>query len=236
MYRCFMFLLMLLPTTIGIGIEQGYAQVMEGVVLNRESFEPVAGVTVINKNTGGLVFTDVNGRFMINAQGGDTIAYRHTSYIQVQQTVQFSLNNDPKTILMQPLVIKLNETTFRGLSKFQQDSVNIHEEYGHDLTKTIVAAPEGGGGYIGWLADKLTGNSKKPKEFRRLLLEDEKSKFIATRYTPSLVSVLTGYKDPDSIAIFINTYPMDYDFARQATDLEMKAWIRDNYKGYIKGK
>jgi hypothetical protein len=31
----------------------------------------------------------------------------------------------------------------------------------------------------------------------------------------------------------MNTYPMDYEFARTATDLELKMWIRHNYKDYL---
>jgi hypothetical protein len=29
-------------------------------------------------------------------------------------------------------------------------------------------------------------------------------------------------------------YPMAYDFARTATDLELKMWIRDNYREWLK--
>jgi len=34
----------------------------------------------------------------------------------------------------------------------------------------------------------------------------------------------------------MNTYPMEYDFARRGTDLEMKMWIRDNYKAYMRSQ
>jgi hypothetical protein len=41
---------------------------------------------------------------------------------------------------------------------------------------------------------------------------------------------LTG----DSIGYFMYAYPMPYDFVHTATSLEMKMWIRYNYKQWIK--
>jgi hypothetical protein len=57
-------------------------------------------------------------------------------------------------------------------------------------------------------------------------------KFIDTRYTPELVTKLTGYTG-DTMILFMNTYPMDYSFARAASDLELKMWIRNNYKEHM---
>jgi hypothetical protein len=56
-------------------------------------------------------------------------------------------------------------------------------------------------------------------------------KYVDTRYTASLVNKLTGLSG-DTLATFMNTYPMEYEYARHATDLELKAWVRDNYKDY----
>jgi len=41
---------------------------------------------------------------------------------------------------------------------------------------------------------------------------------------------LTG----DSIHLFMQQYPIDYEFARSATDLEIKMWVRNNYKQWLK--
>ena len=86
---------------------------------------------------------------------------------------------------------------------------------------------------MGWVADKITGNSKKPKEFRKQFAKDDQNLFIDSRYTPELVTLITALSDTDSISAFIYTCPMAYDFARAASDLEIKAWIRENYKQYI---
>jgi len=36
------------------------------------------------------------------------------------------------------------------------------------------------------------------------------------------------------MAEFMNQYPMDYDYARAASDLEIKMWIKYNYQDYLK--
>ena len=72
-------------------------------------------------------------------------------------------------------------------------------------------------------------------EFQKTFAEEEVNKFIDTRYTTSLVAKLTGLTG-DSVAHFMYDYPMPYDYARNATDLELKMWIRSSYKEWIKRK
>ncbi len=80
--------------------------------------------------------------------------------------------------------------------------------------------------------------SKKHKDLRKFqaqVLNMEEQKFIDTRYTPELVSSLI--KQPvDSVIIFMNSYPMEYDFARAASDLEIKMWIKYNYQEFTNSK
>ena len=149
----------------------------------------------------------------------------------------FTLGSKHQAILMHPLVYKLKEATVVGQTKYQQDSAERHEMFHHELTKTLVPKPKYLGlacaGCIGWIADKITGNSKKPKRFRKHFAAEDEAMFIDTRYNTELVTGLTGIKDPDSAAAFIYKYPMEYAFARSASDLEIKAWIRNNYRDYL---
>ena len=212
-------------------------QVTEGVVLDKESLNPVYGVNIINTNTGQITNTDTAGHFSIPTKGGDTLLLRHTAYMTTEEVVVFSLSEQYKTILMLPLVHKLNETTIIGLTKYQKDSATRHEFYNHELTRQIVPpAPKftglGCAGCFGWIADKITGNSKKPKRFRKQFASEDEMKFIDSRYTMQLVMQLTNLSDTSTVASFMNYYPMEYAFARTAGDLEMKAWIRNNFKEY----
>lgn len=213
------------------------AQTLEGTVYDKESNKPVSGVSVINKHTGSVTFSSAYGHYNIAAQPGDTIAFRHAAYSPEQEVMSVASTTRSRSLFMSPRVYTLKETTVSSRTKYQQDSASRHELYAHELNKTIVPKPKytglGCAGCIGWLVDKITGNSKKPKEFRNQFAADDQSRFIDSRYTPELVARLTGISEPDSLAAFINRYPMAYDFARSASELELKAWIREQYKQFL---
>jgi len=79
------------------------------------------------------------------------------------------------------------------------------------------------------IAEKFSKKSKRAFQFQKDFYRLESEKFIDTRYTPDLVNELTGATG-DSIGHFMYAYPMPYDFARTASDLEIKMWIRTSYK------
>ena len=215
---------------------QSLAQGLDGMVMDKDNKTSIAGVTVLNKRTGAVVFSDGQGNFSIEAHQGDTITFRHTAFQPASEVVPFTLGVKFVTVNMQARIYKLNEATITSRTKYQQDSIEMQKVYGHELAKPPVPAPKYTGlgvtGLFGWAADKLTGNSKKPKRFKKQFAQDEQSKFIDSRYTPELVGTLTKMTDPDSIGAFMGAYPMPYDFARATTDLEMKGWIRNNFKEY----
>ena len=225
-------------TIILLFIQYGaIAQVLEGMILDKDRKNAVSGVTIVNKHSGLVAFADTGGYYSLSATAGDTLIFSHTAYQSVIEIMTFTIGNKYKTILMQQEEYQLKEATVSGMTKYQQDSASRHILYDRELNKVLVPKPKfvglGCAGCFGWLADKITGNSKKPKRFRKQFAADDESRFIDSRYTPELITLLTGIKDIDSIAAFINKYPMEYEFARAASDLEIKAWIRNNYKQYL---
>ncbi len=213
------------------------AQQMEGLVLDSDSKEPIQGVTIINKHASTLVLSDVTGYYTIQVSTGDTLVFSHTSYKTFTELVPFAIGKRYKTILMKQKLYKLKETTVTGLTPYQEDSIKNREEFKQPLRQKPgeVNMYYGFGvvseGLISNLVGNLTGYNQRQKKFKRSFNESERSKFIDTRYTPALVEQLTGLHD-DGIGHFMNAYPMPYDFARAATDLEIKMWIRNNYKAY----
>ena len=211
-------------------------QTIYGVVVDYASRQPVKEVSVTNRRTGAVVATDGQGLYVIDATDNDELVFRHVSYRTFYKTLIHG-DNSYKKVILEPVSYKLKEATVTR-TKYQQDSIARHEMYGHELNRQLVPKPKftglGCAGCIGWLADKITGNSKEAKQFRNRFASEDEMKFIDSRYTPELVTAMTGIKDADSIVAFINTYPMDYGFARTASGLELKAWVRNNYKEYVK--
>jgi hypothetical protein len=225
------FILILLCYCLG-----AHAQIQEGLLLDRESLNPIPGVTVVNTRTSATMVSDSDGHYEIRANSGDTILFRHMSYLLYEDVMIYTMDTRHKTILMQPFMHTLAATVIKGYTQYQLDSIANRDTYDHELHKTIAPTPKytglGCSGCFGWLADKITGNSKEDKRFRKEFNAEEQTAYTDSRYTPELVATLTPLKNPDSIAAFIYHYPMDNDFARNATDLELKSWIRRNYKQY----
>ena len=213
-----------------------FAQLLEGTTIDTDHKTAISGISVYNTHSGNAVYSDSNGRFAIGAATGDTLLFRHTAYQTLTYVMPYAMGNTYKTILMASIAYQLKEATINGRTKYQQDSAALHALYSPELNKVLVPTPHytgfGCSGCFGWLADKITGNSKKPKRFKKQFAADDQARFIDSRYNPELVTALTGIQDVDSIAAFMKKYPLEYDFARSASDLEIKAWIRSNYRDY----
>lgn len=142
---------------------------------------------------------------------------------------------------------ELNEVLVRPkYHQFQIDSaertVIYHKVLGDVAAKPSVSfggGPTGGGitvtGGISKLARIISGREKHDKQFVRDFIADQQYRFISLRYTPALVEQMTGLSG-DTISAFIAQNPMPYDYARVASDLEVKMWIRTQYRSWKAGQ
>ena len=82
---------------------------------------------------------------------------------------------------------------------------------------------------------KFSKKHKNTRKFKNQIVNNEFQKFIDTRYTKELVIQLTKLSDEEA-QTFINAYPMEYQYARTASELEIKMWIKYNFLEYSKRK
>jgi len=125
------------------------AQVLEGFVADKENKNTIPGVSIFNEHSGITVASDSDGFYAIQAELGDTLLFRHLAYQTVKEVMTYSSGRKYEDILMLPLVYQLGNTIVTGLTKYQQDSMEKHLLYEHDLNKTIVPKPQYTGGIIG---------------------------------------------------------------------------------------
>lgn len=142
-----------------------------------------------------------------------------------------------------PSQYEIGEVTVRTkYHQFQIDSAARMAIY-HKVLKDVAEKPQftvGGGagsagigmeGGISKLARIISGREKREKKFVKDLIEDQQYRFTSTRYTPALVEQQTGLSG-DTAALFMAQNPMPYDYARAASDLEVKMWIRTQYRAW----
>jgi hypothetical protein len=217
------------------------AQVLKGNVMDAQTRQPLSPVTIVNLNTQQSTYTDDKGNFVLPAKTGDQIWFSYVGYHNTQQVTPPGIGVAEIQVGMFQQNFELQEYVLHNYTPYQLDSIEMAALYNKELNTTPIKPTVGFNngiavnGLIGSAVQKMSRSYKRNKRFKKEFEQIEEEKFIDTRYTPELVASLTGFSG-DSLAYFINAYPMDYDFARTASDLELKMWIRYNYREYVQKK
>jgi ribosomal protein S10 len=211
---------------------------LTGMVVDGQTAKPLAGVTIQNPARNTSTTSDKKGNFSIAAKVGDKVTFSYVGYKKHEQTVPLLFDKGSVFIEIFPLNYELPEFTISGLTQFQRDSIEMTRLYSRELNRTtskvkFTANDNSAGfdGVIGAPVQKISRSYKRNKRFKKAFEETMESRYIDTRYTPELTTSLTGLKG-DEVVTFMNAYPMEYQFARTASDLELQEWIRNNYKEY----
>ncbi|RYD59534.1 MAG: carboxypeptidase-like regulatory domain-containing protein [Sphingobacteriales bacterium] len=219
------FLIILLCFLVG----QTGAQSISGKVVDAKTGEALFPVTVVNMLTQQAVYTSESGTFTVPAKVGDELAFTYIGYKSVQKLVTTGATSI--RVEMSGLSFRLNEMVIRPhqYSPYQIDSIERRATYKRSLArqKSSVFSP------VSFIAERFSKSSKAIFNFQRSYNYWEDQRYIDSKYTPELVSELTGLT-ADSLAYFMNAYPMDTEYARAASDLELKMWVRTNYKQWRK--
>ena len=220
----------LLLILLGLYAVPAVAQTLQGKVREAGTAEPLYPVTVVNLRTQKATYTTPQGDYTIHAVAGDKISFSYIGYKPLEYVMPVSMGVYTANINMQRISYQLQEVILMpGYNQYQVDSFERRKTYRAALsrTKSGVMSP------VSFVAEKLSKRSKQIYKFQKNFNKWEDQKFVDTRYTTDLVYEMTGLEG-DSLAHFMNAYPMPYDYARTATDLEMKMWIRDHYRSWLK--
>ena len=207
------------------------AQKLKGVVADGETGKPLYAVTIVNIATQESVYSNENGEFTIRAKAGDQVAFSFIGYKDTRRTVPSSFGINSVRVELVPMAYQLGEIVIRpDYTPYQLDSVRRRSTYQRALARqktTSIMSP------VSLLAEKLSKQSKMVHNFQKNFVKWENERFVDARYTPELVAQLTGLEG-DNLGQFMVAYPMPYDYARNATELELQMWIRHNYKNFKK--
>jgi hypothetical protein len=129
---------------------------------------------------------------------------------------------------------RLKEVEVSTYGRFQQDSAHIESTYREiiDARPTpMVRSIFPPAISVTAVAEKFSRKYKRKWAFQKRVVNYQQEQFIATRYYPALVRQLTLLEE-EELVLFMNKYPMAYDFARTASPIEIKFWIKANFKDY----
>ncbi len=203
---------------------------LKGTVIDSASKKGMAKVSIENLSRREGAFTDAKGNYSLLVVPGDYVVFSYVGYknkgIQVHegdQNQSIDITLIPKAVLLKDIVVK------KGMTKYQQDSLYRASMYDRAFKyqrQTSIMSP------ISAVQQTFSKKHKNMRKFKEQILTMEDQKFIDSRYTPELVHSLTGLQD-DSLALFMRLYPMEFDFARAASELEIKMWIKYYFAEFV---
>lgn len=225
--RPLLFLLALLFAVNGL-----FAQTIQGHVADVATGKPLCLASVVNERTRQSTTTNTDGYYSLIARQGDRIRFSNVGYNVVVKITPPSVLIANVEVTMEVEENQLKEFTFKAskMSKYQLDSIERQETYHTTLSHQ---KPSPFTSPVSAIAEMFSKRAKRVYKFQEDFARGEIEKFVDTKYYPGLVTKLTGLSG-DSIGHFMYAHPMPHDYARTATDLEIKMWIRSSYKEWLK--
>ncbi len=212
-------------------IESTAQVTLKGIVFDSVTKTVLNPVSIENMRTHKGCFSNDKGEFTLEAELGDYIIFTHVGYNKRVLSLKASDNINEFKVYMSIKTTTLKTVTVgRGKTEYQRDSLNRA-----DIYKGVFEYEQQKSAFtpITSVYQKFSKKYKNLRKFQDQIIDIEHQKFIDTRYTPELVQTLTKLED-EELASFMNQYPMDYDYARVASELEIKMWIKYNFQDYIK--
>jgi len=220
---------------------RGVAQQFRGRVYDASTSVPLGNVLVTNTRSGAMWVSDSSGGLAFTAYPGDVVSFTHPTYkgdrvkiVSYGDVISIGLDRAPIELagveVLSPMMRYKRDSAFNRQFYHKQLGY-AHSQIGLD---NISASPGAGvgvgvGGIFSELALIASGKKKQYRRFEKEMLFLEGLRFSDIRYTPSLVAAQTGLDDSAAYA-FIAQHPISPDFLRVASELELKMWVREQYR------
>ncbi len=205
--------------------------VLQGTIIDSAKRNTINSVRVENLSTHQGDYSNADGFFSIEGKEGDYIIFSYLGFNNKVIRLNSSLNNNNQIVKMTIKTVGLKGVTIKqGPTQYQTDSAKRADIYkdAFDYTQTKSAMSP-----ITSLYQVFSKKHKTMRHFQDQIVDIEKQKFIDTRYSEELTAQMTGLKE-EALIKFMQAYPMEVDFARAASDLEIKMWIKYNFQEYSK--
>lgn len=211
-----------------------FGQQFHGRVYDEDRGLPLATVLVTNLHTNSMWVSDKEGNIAFSALPGELLRFHLPGYHDYDLRI-FS-SQDVIKVGMVRAPIQLNEVeVLSPMARFRRDSAFnrqfFHKELGYAGRQTKMNYSGGIGidGPFSALALWASGKKKYYKDFQKELVALEDMRYASIRYTPELVKTQTGLDDSGANA-FILAHPIPNDFVRYASELELKMWVRNQFR------
>jgi hypothetical protein len=195
---------------------------------NSEQKLPLNKVIITDYTNSQSTTTDDFGNYALKVSPGDSVVFTYIGYFSYNYLVPQFAGEKIKNISLIPKKNIIKGVKIIGLTKYQQDSIDramyITDALEYEQNTSILNP-------VTSLYEQFSKKYKDLRKFQKQYAQLEQQNYIDTKYTYELVNEMTKLTG-DTAAMFMYKYPMEYNFARTASNLEIKMWIKSNYKNY----
>ncbi|HEX5555876.1 MAG TPA: carboxypeptidase-like regulatory domain-containing protein [Chitinophagaceae bacterium] len=215
--------------------------VITGRVTGAASGAPLYPATVLDKTSGQAVYADTKGYYRIEVQPGDQLQYSYLGFYTLKYSVPLRLTRVIHDVQLVSKREHLSEVEVHAKTPYQQDSLDRLRTFGDYLKEPVYPLMDksshsnGGFGLTFHPFTYFSKDQRRKRRFHKMYGKFEKKAFMDARYTPELVTRLTGLTG-DSLQQFLQRFHPTYGFTRHATDLEFWSWIKIQYQSWIMPK
>lgn len=213
------------------------AQQFRGKVFDEDRSIPLTSVLVTNLHTNAMWISDAEGNIAFSASPGEMIRFHYPGYHDYDLRI-FNYNDNIKVGMVRA-PIELDEVqVLSPMARYRRDSIFNRQffhkelEYAHGHPTMNYNGGIGVDGPLSALALWASGKKKRYKSFEQEMTMLEDMRYATIRYTPDLVIAQTGLDDSAANA-FIIKHPIPNDFVREASELELKMWVRNQYRASV---
>jgi hypothetical protein len=217
---------------------EGYAQQVQGVVVDKDTKQRLARVYLYNTRTHTGYYNNLKGEFSVPAVKGDTLVIALQDYvadtatIKDQPTLLISLKRT--SILLNEVKLTSEQLTPESVAKRNREEFSEIYRKGNakDLLKIGGLNGRGGAGLsIDALYSLFSREGKNARYLQQILERDYKEAIIDYRFTKTLVAASTNLADPE-LSDFMRQYRPSYYFITAANDYKLIEYIRSSYEKY----
>ncbi|MCJ8208469.1 hypothetical protein MUY27_02030 [Mucilaginibacter sp. RS28] len=201
---------------------------VRGILFKKGMLEKIAGVTVTNTRTKAVTTSNLYGEFNAKVITGDTLTFEKEGLTTLKQSIA-SYSTMYLTMLPE---IKLNQVNVMGQSKKQElnDVMADYRKKGLYFNEKTSA--------LAYAASPLTGlhelfgrDAKNRRNFAKYAKDEMQQTEINRRYTPQLVTQVTGLTGSE-VKKFMNNYSPTIDEVKKWNDYDLIQFIKRSYEGY----
>lgn len=208
-------------------------QETDGLVYDQNTKQRIAKVYIYNTSSDNGVFSNLRGEFHLKVSAGDVLIAAVEGYFPDTLTVR-----DESAIL---IYLKRSSTLLREVTivarrspeellKERKEDYNTAYSKG-DPGSLFSVGSTGAGLSIGALYSLLSREGKNARYLQEIIERDYQNDIIDYRFTPELVTALTGLRDKD-LDDFMMQYRPSYYFILASNDYSLALYIRSSYLDY----